>query len=550
MSRDVTLYGPDGRPVRVGELTQEVAAPSLTGIRQAWNTSQIALGLTPERLAQVLAGAASGDIYDYLTLAEEMEEREPHYASVLGTRKRAVSGLDVVVEAASDEARDQELADAVRELVDRPEFGGLVEDLLDALGKGFSAVEIMWRRGATWEPEAYEWRDPRFFKFDQANGRTLRLLDEQNSFDGVPLPPYKFLVHTPKLKSGLPIRGGLARLAAVTYMAKAFTLTDWLAFAEVFGMPLRVGKYSAGATEDDIRKLVSAVANIGTDAAAVIPDAMRIEFIQGGTAGGRGGESLFLALAEWLDRQVSKAVIGQTMTSDDGSSLAQAKVHETVRVDIQRADAKQAANTLNRDLVQVYIDLNYGPQKRYPQVTLPVEEPEDITAMSEALHKLVPLGGLGIQASEVRDRLGFPDPEDGAVILGEVAGPEEKGEMPQNRHPAESEGETEEAEEKDEKAKSRIAKARQWLAGLFSQALNRAEEVDPLDDLEELDDWEAQLGTIVDPLLALAETAGDAEEFRAGLAALAGRSPSDRLRERLAAATFTAQGIGDAGDEG
>jgi len=81
------------------------------------------------------------------------------------------------------------------------------------------------------------------------------------------------------------------------------------------------------------------------------------------------------------------------------------------------------AATLQRDLVIPFVDLNFGPQPVYPRLTMPVREPEDITALADALAKLVPLGNLGIQASVVRDRLGFPDPEDGADLLGQPAAP-------------------------------------------------------------------------------------------------------------------------------
>ena len=81
----------------------------------------------------------------------------------------------------------------------------------------------------------YEWRDPRFFVFDRDDGRTLRLLDKADSLRGVPLQPCKWIAHVPRLKSGLPARGGLARLVALAYMVKAYALTDWMAFAEVFG---------------------------------------------------------------------------------------------------------------------------------------------------------------------------------------------------------------------------------------------------------------------------------------------------------------------------
>ena len=375
----------------------------------------MAAGLTPDRLAAILRAADRGDTQNYLTLAEEMEERDAHYAAVLGVRKRAVSALAPQVEAASDAADDAAIADALREVVGGPEFPALVEDCLDALGKGFAAVEIIWRRGARWTPERYEWRDPRWFRWDIEDGRTLRLLDEEDGYRGVPLAPAKWIVHAPRLRSGLPARGGLARTAAAAYLIKAYALTDWTAFAEVYGMPLRLGRYGPGATEDDIETLIGAVANLGTDAAAVMPDSMRVEFQQASSGAGRGAE-VFRDLAQYVDSQVSKAVLGQTMTTDEGSSRAQAVVHDAVRGDILRADARQLAATLERDLVTPFTRLNFGAEVALPRLTLPVVEPEDTEALTRALERLVPLG-LPVQASVVRDRLGLPDPQEGAAVL-------------------------------------------------------------------------------------------------------------------------------------
>lgn len=404
---ELTLYDAYNRPIRKDDLVREFAAPTLAGIRTLWTTT-VAGGLTPQRLAALLQNAVDGDTRDYLTLAEEMEEREPHYASVLGTRKRAVSKLPVTVEAASDDAKDQTLADAVRELVKRAGFKGLQEDLLDALGKSYSAVEIMWdRSGSQWFPGRYEHRDSRFFTFDRVARRELRLLDETDMLDGLALPPYKFIVHIPRLKSGIPIRGGLARLVAWSYMAKMYTFKDWLAFVEIFGMPLRVGKYGPNANDKDINILKTAVANLGSDAAAVLPDSMKIEFEK--AAQTTGADNLFVGLAEWIDKQTSKAVLGQTMTADDGSSQAQAKVHDEVRGDIRDSDAGQLEETLNLQLVKPFIDLNFGPQASYPQLKLYIKEPEDVAALTTALKELVPLG-LRVEQSVVRDKINIPDP--------------------------------------------------------------------------------------------------------------------------------------------
>lgn len=182
------LYDYLGRTVKTGDLAQELAAPTLTGIRTLWDVS-VASGLTPYRLASLLQSAASGDIAEYLTLAEEMEERDLHYRCEIGKRRLAVSSLPVTVEAASDSPEDQQLADEIRQLVKLAGFRGLLKDLMDAVGKGYSVCEIIWRRGARWTPERYEWRDPRFFTFDQASRRQLRLLDEANMAEGIELAP-------------------------------------------------------------------------------------------------------------------------------------------------------------------------------------------------------------------------------------------------------------------------------------------------------------------------------------------------------------------------
>jgi phage gp29-like protein len=86
------ILGPDGQPVDAALLAQEIATPTLTGVR-ATRYDAVASGLTPERLAQILRAAAAGNARDYLTLAEEMEERYLHYASQVQTRRLAIEGI-------------------------------------------------------------------------------------------------------------------------------------------------------------------------------------------------------------------------------------------------------------------------------------------------------------------------------------------------------------------------------------------------------------------------------------------------------------------------
>lgn len=393
-------------------LAQELATSQVGGVRKAWNTDSVASGLSPSKLAKVLSSANDGDIYDYLTLAEEMEEREPHYSSVLRTRKLALEGLERTIEAGSEV--DEKIVQAVQDLINNSNFNSLLSGLNDALGKGFAAVEIIWH---DFTPSNYIWRDPRYFTFAKDNAYTLLLKDEHNPA-GVALPAYKFAIHLPKLKSGVPIRGGLARMAALSYMCKTYALTDWMAFCEVFGMPIRVGKYGAGASDDDKAVLKRAVTNIGTDAAAIIPESMHLEFIE--ALSSKGGENLFENLANWLDKQISKAVLGQTMTADDGSSQSQANVHNEVRLDLLKADALQLASTINEQIIIPFVNFNFGEQQHYPKLAFYIAQAEDLTALVEGIAKLVPLG-LKVSQNFIRDKLGIPDPTDEDELLQSMA---------------------------------------------------------------------------------------------------------------------------------
>ena len=518
------LLGPDGRPIDTTLLSQEFAAPQLTGLRSAWMDS-VAAGLTPRRLAQIMRAADQGDGHDYLTLAEEMEEREPQYGTVLGVRKRAIQGLEVQINAASDSPEDVALADEVRELFDAPEIMNLIGDMLDALGKGYSVVEIMWETSAArWTPAAFLWRDPRFFQVDRLTGRQIRLRD--GTMDGADLPAYKFVRQIFRLKSGQPLRGGLARFAAWSFLAKSYTLKDWLSFLENYGMPIRLGRYGATATPEDQLKLLRAVRAISSYAAAIIPDTMNIEFPSADKSGTGSASSVFSSLASYLDEALSKIVLGQTLTTDKGASRAAAQVHDGVRKDILVSDARQVAATLKRDLVQAYVDLNHGMRVRYPHVELVIRDNADIKVMSDALEKLVPMG-LKVQVSEVRDYLGFADPKPGSELLIPPA--------------------TSSTAPKAPVALNRHAGACPCCGGL---ALNRASDVPSEIErvgAEHLAEWEVQLDPMLRPIFDMIENAGSLQEIRDALPGLYDRMDTSELERRLRAATSIARGLGDIG---
>lgn len=516
-TRNSSVLDSQGNPIKISTLSQEQAPPTVTGVRSPW-AEAVAPGLDPVKLARLLKSANEGENQEFLVLAEEMEERDLHYSSVLGQRKRAVSGIDPIVTPDSKDTRDKEIADAVEDLVASPEFSELVDDLLDGIAKGYSGAEIMWDTTVIpWKPVSYLHRDPRHFQFDKKTGKKLRIRDDDNE-DGLELRKHCWVVHRPKLKSGLPVRGGLARVVAWAFMLKSFTMQDWAAFLEVFGMPLRVGKYDDNASAEEKRVLLRAVRDLGADAAAIIPKGMEIDFIE---AKGGTGNAVFGAMAEYLDKQISKAVVGQTMTVDEGSSRAQSETHDEVRGDIKKADAKQLAATINRDLIAPFVGFNWGWNVPVPVVSFPVEDPEDVEALTDAVVKMVPLG-LRVAMADVSKRLGFRVPDDDEEIL-RIA-PAAQSEPGNNlQDPA------------------RAHAVNCPSCGGSHRASAHSDEDELISDA--IGSWEADVGPVLASIMAAAHAASSYEEFQEALDQI--NPDMSAMAERLAPLLMIARGEGD-----
>jgi phage gp29-like protein len=545
MTRTPQLLDRWGNPVRRQVLTTEIAAPTVGGVRSPLS-GYPGDDLNPVRLANILRAADQGDPVSYLELAETIEERDPHYLGVLGTRKRSVSQIEITVEAASDAPEDVEIADMIRDWLKRDELTDDLFHILDCIGKGYSFTEIRWDASeGQLQPSELKWRDPRHFRFARHDLATPVLLDGNGQ--EVPLEPFHFIYANIPAKSGLALRSGLARIAAWGWMFKAFTQRDWAIFTQTYGQPLRVGKWHQGATEDDKNTLFRAVANIAGDCAAIIPDTMSLEFIESKNVG--ASATHYRERADWLDQQISKAVLGQTATTDAiAGGHAVGREHRQVQEDIETADARALAGVLNRDLIRPWVMLERGPRRRYPRIVIARAKSEDIKGMSEALEKLVPLG-LRVQMSEVRDRMGFGEPDAGAEVLI----PPKPAEMPPAPAAATPPAVPSDQTSKIKRVSGEIKRG-QGLPGL-SVALNTegasaalteppADVGDLADDL--LTETSADLDGMLETIEAVIEAAGSLEEAREMLIAAYPQIVSAGMGAKLAQGLVLSWALGRA----
>jgi phage gp29-like protein len=265
------------------------------------------------------------------------------------------------------------------------------------------------------------------------------------------------------------------------------------------------------------------VRNIASDAAAIIPASMQLEFVEASKAAANA--AVFQGLVEFFERQTSKLVLGQTATTDAiAGGHAVGQEHRQVQEDIERADARQLMVTLKRDLVVPLVSLNMGPRDAYPTIRIGRPAQDDLTLQLSALKELVPLG-LKVSMSEVRDKFGFADPDDKDELLGAAAAPS-SATVPPAVSPAQAE-----------------------KPALAAQGTGEADAVDGMVD-ELLADWKPLAAPLVTAILSAAEDATSAEDFVSRLVAVAAADHGAGLRDALARGQFMARVAARAGATG
>jgi phage gp29-like protein len=416
------ILGPDGQPIQT-ETMEEAQSARLATLYSEF-AGHPSRGLTPSRLAAILDAAEQGDLIQQYELFDDMEEKDAHIASEMGKRRRAlILDYEVVpprnANPAEKKAADQ-LADWLAEI---DSFEDMLFDLTDAIGKGFVCMEF-----DGWQdvegirlPKSINHRPQTWFKLQRTvAGQEIRL--RNNSIEGEPLNPFGWIVHTHRAKSGYLERAALFRVLVWPYLFKQYSAADLAEFLEIYGIPLRLGRYPSGAKEEDKRTLLRALAGIGHRASGIVPTGMEIEMLDAAS----GDPAAFDLMITWCEKSVSKAVLGGTLTSQaDGKSSTNAlgNVHDEVRKDLRDSDARQIETTLTRDLlypIAVVNGLAQNGLRRCPRLRLRTTETEDLTTFAAALPGLVNLG-MKVDRQWAQERIGVPEPEEGAEILGVVA---------------------------------------------------------------------------------------------------------------------------------
>ena len=414
-------------------------------------------------------------------------KRDCHAGSVLQTRYLAVIGKPwkvIPAESGSDEpdAKNEEIAGFVAKTLKAANFEQGMQELLQAILYGFYPAEIIWK--ATNDGiriSKIRSKHPRRFSF--TIDRELRLLTPADMIEGEPVSDRKFIVFNYG-SSDNPYGEGLGQSLWWPIWFKKHGIKFWIIFLEKFGMPTAVGKYPTGTDPTQQQALLDAIDAIQNETGVKIPDTMAIELLEAT----RSGNVTYESLCDYMDRQISKRVLGQTLTTEvkGEGSYAASQTHNEVRQDIIEADAGLLCECLNETLIPWIVDYNFPGVTEYPQLEIRVEEEKNMLPLAERDEILINKIGLPVGEKYFYDTYGIPRPEDDAELV---------------------------------KSRDQGAGIRDQGAGSRDQGNEFAEELDIVDIYTERseDDGSELLDGLVEPVRSLVENAKSFEEIRDGL---------------------------------
>lgn len=360
-----------------------------------------------------------------LKLYDEVD-RDPHANSVLQDRYLAVVGKDweiVPAKSAKKAGRpaatpqEERIADFVKETLTACNFDQARQELLQGVLYGFYVSEIMWEySGGAIRIKKFIGKHPRRFSF--ALDRSLRLLTPNNMIEGEEIPDRKFICYTYG-DSDNPYGKGLGQKLWWSVWFKKNGIKFWLTFLDKFGMPTGVGKYPAGTLEEKQKELLAAIDLIHSETGVVIPEGMTIDLLEAA----RRGDASYEKMCDYMDRQISKAVLSQTLTTEvgDKGSFAASKTHGDVKQEIVEADADLNDACLNDTLIKWIVDYNFPGITDYPKLKTHAEPKPNLDQRSQIDERLVK-SGVPIGKKYFYETYGIPEPAEDEEVVTPSAG--------------------------------------------------------------------------------------------------------------------------------
>lgn len=258
---------------------------------------------------------------------------DTHLTCVIEKRKNAVLCSEI------EFRKNGKPDDKVNEQIASPWFSSLVADILDAKFWGFTLCQF-YKNG--------EWVNYDLIPRKHADPVRRIILRHQTDITGTSWDEYPDLLFV-----GSEDELGLLAKAAPWVIYKRNTTADWAQFSEVFGMPIQEYIYD---TNDDNARLraINDAANAGSLAVFVHSKDTELQLREAGNK--TGSADVYERLCERCNNEISKLILGNTLTTESSENGTQAlgTVHKKVEDQVAKSDRRYVLNVLNYDMTEIF----------------------------------------------------------------------------------------------------------------------------------------------------------------------------------------------------
>jgi len=173
---------------------------------------------------------------------------------------------------------------------------------------------------------------------------------------------------------GEPTDLGLLLKASPMVIFKKNSIQHWSQLQERFGIPPIVAK--TGSRDEKVHNEIEKwLRELSTNAYGLFPQDTEIEISNTQIS---GAKDIFKPANDLVDEQLSKLILGQTMTTDNGSSKSQSEVHERKESEVTAADYTFLEYEWNDKVIPRLITHGFPLENRFFRFdqtkTLPLQE--------------------------------------------------------------------------------------------------------------------------------------------------------------------------------
>lgn len=278
-----------------------------------------------EKLKNALSAADRGRMNRIYDLYDELL-RDPVLGNAVEKRITAITNADLLFQT------DGKENEAMSDFIDTPEFEKLLREVMLSKFYGKSVIELAF----TPDFKAVN------IKRQHLNTDRKEIIKEVYDEHGIPYEDNDFLLNVGDDKDL-----GIFLKTAPYAIYKRNGWGDFAQFVELYGIDTLLGLYDPD-DENGRQEMELAFKNRGGAGSMTMNKNSDVKIIGTKSTGTVDIHDRFL---DKCDNQILIAILGQTMTTKDGSSLSQSKTHAQTEDDINQADRRFIQRVLNTELL-------------------------------------------------------------------------------------------------------------------------------------------------------------------------------------------------------